>query len=52
LQIALQRAPEALDHRVVPAIAFPAHTQINLVRFQQRLEILTHILTATIRVIQ
>lgn len=47
-KLLLQTRKETLRHRIVPAIAFPAHTASNLVTSQRRLKSRTAVLAATI----
>jgi hypothetical protein len=45
-----QSSEETFQRRIIPAIAFPAHTANYAVIFKQLLKILTAILTAPVRV--
>src|SRR5439155_10960078 len=51
-QLGLERLEEALDHRVVPAVAPPAHAGPDPVAREERLIGRAGILTALIRVVQ
>src|SRR6266568_1756910 len=51
-QLGLERLEEALDHRVVPAVAPPAHAGPDPVAGEERLIGRAGILTALIRVVQ